>query len=236
MRLEFDVCTCYWTTHPPSQLAAIPGGVSAGRSQQPSSDRAGQRSAGARCTRPPPPPPVPLCHESALNPGRELSGRRVPGRRVAGLLADCSREYPGFCFHLQRRISKSSAPTDLSPEWCSAGSSRGSQGFESPLQCHLETCSSLGDGDGRVSRCLPEELCFQRAACVYRGLWFTPHLRRLLRGRKAPVVDMEEALKMWAGTRPLQSSYPPPPLRSRYLIPPNPGHVDYPRYCGSLVR
>lgn len=33
MRLEFNVCTCHWMTHPPSQLAAIPGGGNAGRSQ-----------------------------------------------------------------------------------------------------------------------------------------------------------------------------------------------------------
>lgn len=183
--------------------------------------REGQRSAGARCTRPPS-PPVPLCHESALNPGREICGRRVPCKCVTGLLVDCIWEYPGFCFHPQRRVSKSSAPTNLSAEWCSAGSSRGSQGFESPLQCHLETCSTLGDEDGRVSRCLPEELCFRRAACVYRGLRFTPDLWRLLHGRKAPVVDTEEALKMWAGTRHLQSSYPPPPLRSCYLSNGNP--------------
>lgn len=35
MRLEFNVCTCHWMTHPPSQLAAIPGlgmpGTAAGR-------------------------------------------------------------------------------------------------------------------------------------------------------------------------------------------------------------
>lgn len=183
--------------------------------------REGQRSAGAHCTRPPS-PPVPLCHESALSPGRELRGRRVPCKRGTGLLADCIREYRGFCFHPQRVVSKSSAPTNLSPEWCSAGSSRGSHGFGSPLQCHSETCSSLGDEDGRVSRCLPEELYFQRAACVYRGLRFTPDLSRLLRGRKAPVVDTEKALKTWAGTRHLRSSYPLPPLRSRYLSNSNP--------------
>lgn len=136
--------------------------------------REGQRSAGAHCTRPPP-PPVPLCHESALNPGRELCGRRVPCERVTGLLADSIREYPAFCFRPQRRVGKSSAPSNLSPERCSAGSSPGSRGFEPPLQCHLETCSSLGDEDGGVSRCLPEELsesclCLQGSSVYPRSL------------------------------------------------------------------
>lgn len=31
MRLELNVCTCHWMTHPPSQLAASPGGGNAGR-------------------------------------------------------------------------------------------------------------------------------------------------------------------------------------------------------------
>lgn len=31
MRLEFNVCTCHWMAHLPSQLAASPGGGDAGR-------------------------------------------------------------------------------------------------------------------------------------------------------------------------------------------------------------
>lgn len=52
MRLEFNVCTCYWMTHPPSQLAAIPGCANDGLSQQARSDRAPQprRAEISRCS------------------------------------------------------------------------------------------------------------------------------------------------------------------------------------------
>lgn len=52
MRLEFNVCTCYWMTHPPSQLAAIPGCANVGLSQQARSDgaRRPRRAEISRCS------------------------------------------------------------------------------------------------------------------------------------------------------------------------------------------
>lgn len=44
MRLEFNVCTCHWMTHPPSQLAASPGGGNAGAPAQPPRAEIGRRS------------------------------------------------------------------------------------------------------------------------------------------------------------------------------------------------
>lgn len=138
--------------------------LAAGRRRRRS--RRGQRSAGARCTRPPP-PPVPLCHEPALTPGTELCGRSVPRKRAAGLLARCIQVYPGSCFHPQSRGSRSSAPTDSSPERRRAAAAVEAKGVGvSPAMPPPQRVHE----DGSVSRCLPEELCCQRAACVYRGL------------------------------------------------------------------
>lgn len=131
MRLEFRVCTCHWMTHPPCQPAPSLGWERRARRRRRS--RRGQRSAGARCTRPPP-PPVPLCHEPALTPGTELCGRSVPRKRVAGLLACCSQVYPGSRFHPEQGQQELSW---LISGAVSGSSSRGSQGLESPLQCHL---------------------------------------------------------------------------------------------------
>lgn len=114
----------------------------------------------------PPPPPVPLCHEPALTPGTELCGRSVPRKRVAGLLAPCIQVCPGSCSHPQSRGSRSSAPTDSSPEWRRAAAAvEAKVGVSPAMPPSQRVCE-----DGSVSCCLPEELCFQRAACVYRGL------------------------------------------------------------------
>lgn len=209
MRLELSVCTCYWMTHPPSQLAAVPGGPtsSGARNGREVSARQPPRAEISRCAHPPP-PPVPPCRESALNPGKELCGRRVPCEWFAGSLHP---GIPGFLFSSTKEGQRELSTHKLVPGV--VFSSRGSRGFEAPLQCHLETRSSPGDEDGRGAL----QRSFRRAACVYRGLRVTPDLRRLLRGRKAPVVDTEEALKTWAETHRLQSACPPPPLRSCYL-------------------
>lgn len=133
------------------------------------------------------------------------------GCRASGLLAHCIPEYPGFLFSSTKEGQRELSTHKLVPGV--VFNSRGSRGFEAPLQCHLETRSSPGDEDGRGAL----QRSFRRAACVYRGLRVTPDLRRLLRGRKAPVVDTEEALETWAETHRLQSACPPPPLRSCYL-------------------
>lgn len=170
--------------------------------------RRGQRSAGARCTRPPP-PPVPLCHEPASTPGTELCGRSVP-RWFAG---PWQPGVPRLLFPSAAQGQQELGTHGLISGAASGGSGRGSQGLESPLQCHLPNVFVRMGASPAASRgaLLPEScLCLQ-------GSRFTPDLWRLLHGRKAPIVDTEEALKVWAGTRHLRSSHPPPPLRSRYL-------------------
>lgn len=184
--------------------------LTAGRRRRRS--RRGQRSAGARCTRPPP-PPVPLCHEPALTPGTELCGRSVPRKRVAGLLACCIQVYPGSCVHPQSRGSRSSAPTDSSPERRQAAAAVEAKGWSLPCSATFPTCSR-----GWKRLLLPARGALLSESCLcLQGSRLTPDLWHLLHRRKAPVVDTEEALKMWAGTRHLQSSHPPPPLRSHYL-------------------
>lgn len=95
----------------------------------------------------------------------------------------------------------------------SGSSSRGSQGLESPLQRHLpsvfvrmEVCPAAC----QRSSAFRELLVFTGVLAHPRSL--APSSREEGTGR-----DTEEALKMWAWTRHLQSSHPPPPLRSRYL-------------------
>lgn len=121
---------------------------------------------------------------------------------------------PGFWFHPWRNRRELGAHGPVA----AAQAAVAGEVFESRPRRHLATCLSLGAEDGRASAVCQGSSAFGELAFVYRGLRFTPDLSRLLSGRKAPVVDTEEALKMWAGTRRLQSSYPPPPpLRSRYL-------------------
>lgn len=163
--------------------------------------RRGQRSAGARCTRPPP-PPVPLCHEPALTPGTELCGRSVPRKRVAGLLAPCVLVCPGSCFYPQREGGRSSAPTDSSPERRRAAAVE-AKGWSLPCNA---TFPNMFMRMGASPAACQRSSAF-RELLVFTGV--TPDLWHLPHGRKAPAVDTEEALKMWAGTRPLQSSHPP---------------------------
>lgn len=88
LRPEQQTCTCYWMSHSPSQLAAaagFSGPVKAGVAQRKSWECVWMPSF-VRQQKPRGPrahftlllpPLVPLCHESALNRGRESLGRRI---------------------------------------------------------------------------------------------------------------------------------------------------------------
>lgn len=157
MRLEFHVCTCHWMTHPPSQLAAIPGAGNAGRGGAGAAAEGRDRHSPSSSSR----PSVP---STSFNPGDRAVWKECP--TVAGLLASHIQVCPGSCSHPQSGASRSSAPTDSSPEWRRAAAAvEAKVGVSPAMPPSQRVCE-----DGSVCCCLPEELCFQRAACVYRGL------------------------------------------------------------------
>lgn len=79
MRLELSVCTCYWMTHRPSQLAAVPrGATGVGLSKRARGERT---SAAEGRDQPLRSPSSSSSHPSVPN---QLCGRRMPCEWFAG--------------------------------------------------------------------------------------------------------------------------------------------------------
>lgn len=125
-----------------------------------------------------------LCAMNQLQPRGQSC---VEGVSLASVLLVCwplAARRTLALFPSQSRGSRSSAATDSCPE-------RRRQ--QQPWKPRVGVSPAMPPSqrvreDGSVSCCLPEGLCSQRAACVYRGSQLTPDLWCFPHGRKALVV------------------------------------------------
>lgn len=107
MRLEFNVCTCHWMTHPPSQLAASPGGGDAGRGG--AGAAAEGRDRPVLAVRSPSSSSRPSVPSTSFNPGDRAVWKECPTQACRWFAGPLHPGVPWLSFHPQSRGSRSSA-------------------------------------------------------------------------------------------------------------------------------